>query len=76
MNGLTHLTEFLKLLTSCGHPFSLHHYRPDAIMVAFAVPGSRYEIYFFEDHVEISTFNGDESVSRDLAPVIAIVKEE
>ena len=76
MRGLTRLTDFLKYLNSSDRPFSLHHYRPDAIMVSVAVPGVRYEIYFFEDRVEISEFGGDESVSRDLASVIAQVKKD
>lgn len=75
MKGLTQLTEFLQLLTAHGRPFSLHHYHPEAITVAFALPDERYEVYFLEDHAKVSVFAGDDGVSRDLEPAIAAIRE-
>ena len=74
MNGLIKLVGFLAILKENSVPFSLHHFRDEAITVAFALAGERYEVYFFEDHEEYSVFGGDESVEIGISSVIKRVE--
>lgn len=76
MNGLTKLNTFLNLLASKRMRFNLVQSRDDAIMVTFALVGSRYEVEFFEDRQEVSVFTGDESIDFDLKPVISHIEKE
>lgn len=76
MNGLSKLNNFLNLLTEKRMRFNLNQSRDDAIMVSFALVGTRYEIEFFEDRQEVSVFRGDESVDFDLNPVITHIQQE
>lgn len=76
MNGLTKLTQFLDHLSKKKVRFTIVQSRDDAVMVSFGLIGERYEIEFMEDHLEVCVFRGDESVSLDLAPVIARIEED
>ena len=76
MNGLKKLTDFLAFLKSRGVPYSLHHFRDEAITVCFALVGERYEVYFFDDHEEYSFFSGSESVSLDIKPLLIRIEDE
>jgi hypothetical protein len=76
MNGLTTLTQFLDYLSRKRIRFTIVQSRDDAVMVSFALVGERYEIEFMEDHLEVCVFRGDESVTLDLAPVIARIEED
>ena len=75
MNGLTKLIEFLTFLKARNVPFSLHHFRDEAITVSFALVGERYEVYFFEDHEEHSCFVGSKAVELDLKPLLNRIDE-
>jgi len=76
MNGLTRLNEFLNFLAAKRMRFSLVQSRDDAIMVSFALVGTRYEVEFFEDRQEVSVFTGDESIDFDLQPVVSHIENE
>ena len=76
MNGLTKLVKFLAFLKARNVPFSLHHFRDEAITVSFALVGERYEVYFFEDHEEYSFFIGNEDVELNLEPLFKRIDEE
>jgi len=63
--AFSRLLAFLANLRSRKIQFRIEQQRDDAIMVSFAVVGRRLEVEFFEDHLEFSTFDGDESVESD-----------
>ncbi len=75
MNGLTKLVEFLAYLNARNMPYSLHHFRDEAITVSFALVGERYEVYFFEGHEEYSCFSGSEAVELDMKPLFDHIDE-
>jgi hypothetical protein len=71
------LLRFLQRLHDIsGTPwYRLEHSRYDAITVAVDMPGIRLEIDFFDDHIEYSTFEGDESVFDDQDRLFALIEE-
>jgi hypothetical protein len=53
----------------------LEYSRDDAITVAVDMPGVRLEVDFFDDHIEYSVFEGDESVFDDQERLFALIEE-
>ena len=49
--------------------------RDDVIMVSFTLVGVRVEVDFFEDHIEYSTFQGDESVASDVVGLFTVIAQ-
>lgn len=57
MSTLSELLSFLCRLEQAKISYRIEHNRDEAIMIIVCVPGSRYEIEFFDDgSVEIETF--------------------
>ena len=44
-------------------------------MVTLTVVGARIEVDFFDDHIEFSVFEGDESVEDDSDKLFRIIRE-
>jgi hypothetical protein len=56
----TKLLQFLNDLDDGSISYSLHHYRENAVMIAVAVPGERWEIEFLDDgSIEVERFISD-----------------
>lgn len=65
LRGLRDLLPFLNYLNEARVWHRLEHLRDDAIMVSVHMVGTRLEVEFFDDHIEDSLFEGDESVLDD-----------
>ena len=65
LNGIQDLLPFLKFLRDRRIWFKLESLRDDSVTVEIHLVGVRLEIDFFDDHIEYSTFTGDESVDDD-----------
>jgi hypothetical protein len=77
LGGLADLLPFLQHLNSISRSpwFRLEYSRDDAITVAVDMPGVRLEVDFFDDHIEYSLFEGDESVHDDQERLFALIEE-
>ena len=73
LGGLKDLLSFVNFLKGRKISYIIEHTRDDAIMVSFTLVGVRVEVDFFEDHIEYSTFQGDESVASDVAGLFAVI---
>ena len=71
-NSMSNLTAFLQKLEKGRIDYTVTHQREDALLVAVALPGERWEIEFFSDGtVEVEQFVSsgeiyDEEVLREL----------
>jgi hypothetical protein len=63
--SINNLIPFLKDLRALSVKFSLKSSRDDAVAVCFTLVGCRVEVDLFKDHVEFSSFAGDEGVHDD-----------
>lgn len=72
-NRLLHL---LNLLNRKKLMFRLDQQSDDAVMVSFAFVGMRVEVEVFEDHIEFSTFSGDESVQIGEDKLFKLIEEK
>lgn len=70
------LLRLLTLLNKKKLMFRLEQQRDEAIMVSFAFVGMRVEVEVFEDHLEFSTFAGDEGVDSDEARLFRLIEEK
>ena len=77
LKGVVDLLVFLQLLNDISERpwYRLKHTRYDAVTVEIYMPGLRLEIEFFDDHIEYSTFEGDESVHDDQNRLFALIEE-
>jgi hypothetical protein len=77
LSGIKDLLPFLQFLYDMrGRPwYLLRHTRYDAVTVELHMPGVRLEVDFFDDHIEYSTFEGDESVHDDQERLFALIEE-
>ena len=77
LGGIRDLLPFLQMLKDMrDRPwYRLVHARYDAVMVEIDMPGVRLEVEFFDDHIEYSTFEGDESVHDDQEKLFALIEE-
>jgi hypothetical protein len=75
LNGLQDLVPFLNFLRKEKISYELDCVRDDAIMVTLTVVGARIEVEFFDDHIEFSVFEGDESVDDDSDRLFRIIRE-
>ncbi len=75
LSGLKDLLSFVNFLNRKKISYIIEHSRDDAIMVSFTLVGARVEVDFFDDHIEYSTFIGDESVRSDEAGLFAIIAQ-
>ncbi len=73
--GLKDLLSFVNYLGKARIWYRLEHLRDDALMVSIHMVGMRMEVEFFDDHVEFTTFSGDESVDRDQGRLFAMLDE-
>lgn len=72
-------SRLLRLLNTLNRKklmFRLEQQTDDAVMVSFAFVGMRVEVEVFEDHLEFSTFEGDESVDSDEARLFKLIDEK
>ena len=75
LRGLNDLLPFLNFLKRKRVSYRLDHERFDALMVSVTLLGERFEIDFFEDHIEYSRFTGDESVQDDQATLFRLIAD-
>ena len=75
LRGLEDLLAFLNVLRKEKISYQLDCVRDDAIMVTLTVVGARIEVDFFDDHIEFSVFEGDESVEDDSDKLFRIIRE-
>ena len=75
LRGLQDLLPFLNVLRKEKISYQLDCIRDDAIMVTLTVVGARIEVDFFDDHIEFSVFEGDESVEDDPDLLFRIIRE-
>ena len=73
LNGLSGLLRFLSLLRERKIHFRISQQTDDSLEVAFDMVGVRCEVSFFVDHIEFSTFKGDESVETDPVALLSLV---
>ncbi|HRJ44661.1 MAG: hypothetical protein KJZ86_04170 [Caldilineaceae bacterium] len=71
-NSMKKLTAFLFQLDAERIEYSLAHQREDAVLVAVAVPGERWEVEFFGDgSVEVERFvSSGEIYDEDILQVL------
>lgn len=72
--SIADLIPFLNFLNSEKIHYRIEHLRDDSIMVSFTLVALRIELDFFEDHVEFSTFKGDESVEDDSELLLDLIR--
>jgi hypothetical protein len=75
MNQFKKMLEFLDLMRSHKIPVRITQEAEDSLMISFALPGSRYEVYFYEDDMVYSVFQGSEALVDDFPALIAEIKE-
>ncbi len=77
LKGTKDLLPFLQFLNDISERpwYRLEHSRYDTVTVEIDMPGTRLEIDFFDDHIEYSTFGGDESVLDDQERLFALINE-
>jgi hypothetical protein len=75
LHGIQDLISFLNYLKGRKIHFRLDSLREDAVMVRFTLVGARIEIEFFDDHIEFSSFLGDESVHDDLDVLLGLIRD-
>ena len=75
LRGLEDLLAFVNVLRKEKISYQLDCVRDDAIMVTLTVVGARIEVDFFDDHIEFSVFEGDESVEDDSDKLFRIIRE-
>jgi hypothetical protein len=75
LRGVADLIPFLAYLDDQRIHYALSRHRDDTVMVTFTVVGARVEVDFFDDHIEFSTFKGNEDVERDPAALYAAMRE-
>jgi len=75
LNGLQDLLPFMNFLRKEKIWYRMDCLRDDAIMVTLTVVGARIEVEFFDDHIEFSVFEGDESVDDDTDRLFRIIRE-
>lgn len=68
--------EILKILERAKVKFRLARDRPDTIRIDATLYGLRLEIECFDDnHVEVSTFRGDEDIEGEYDFLLKILSE-
>lgn len=75
MNGIQDLIPFLLFLRKRRIHFELASCRDDAVMVTITLVGARVEIDFFDDHIEFSTFSGDEAVEDEPEALLKVIDQ-
>jgi hypothetical protein len=62
-SSLAHVADFLRRLEEARIHFTLTSVREGAVMVQVTVPGERWEVEFFPDHMpEVEVFRSDGSI--------------
>ncbi|WP_421724246.1 hypothetical protein [Bauldia sp.] len=76
LTGIKDLLKFIQHLNDISGAawYRLSHDRYDAVMVSIDMVGVRLELEFFEDHIEYSVFEGDESVHDDQERLFALLE--
>ena len=75
LRGMPDLLAFLNFLRDRKIWFRLEHLRDDAVMVSVHMVGTRLEVEFFDEHIEYSVFEGDESVHDDQVRLFQLIDE-
>jgi hypothetical protein len=77
LTGINDLLPFLNYLRGIRDVpwYRVKHSRDDAITLEIYMPEIRLEIDFFDDHIEYSLFEGDESVFDDQERLFALIEE-
>ena len=78
-NTFDNLLRFLNNLQEAQLSYTLAHHRDEAVMIAVAVPGERWEIEFLDDgSVEVERFisNGEISAEEALNELLTIYAEQ
>ncbi len=77
LTGIKDLLPFLQHLRDISSApwFRLYYDRYDAVMVEVDLVGVRLEVEFFDDHIEYSVFEGDESVLDDQTRLFALIDQ-
>ena len=65
LGGIKDFLPFVEFLRDHRIWFRIESLRHDAVTVEIHLVGVRLEVEFFDDHIEYSTFTGDESVEDD-----------
>lgn len=76
LRDINDLLPFLAFLRKNKIWFSLDSIRDDTIMITLTLFSMRIEIDIFQDHIEYSCFNGDESVHDDIAALFALIARD
>ncbi len=74
LRGIADLIPFLAYLDDQHIHYALSRNRDDSVMVTFTVVGARVEVDFFDDHIEFSTFTGNEDVVCEPAALYAVMR--
>ena len=75
LNGIKDLISFVEFLRDRKVWFRIESLRDDAVTVVIHLVGLRLEVEFFDDHIEYSSFTGDESVEDDSQKLFALIEE-
>ena len=75
LTGIKDLLPFVEFLRDRKIWFRMDSLRHDAITVEIHLVGIRLEVEFFDDHIEYSTFTGDETVQDDQKKLFDILSE-
>jgi hypothetical protein len=76
MDPFRHLLAFINFLRVKRIRFTIMQSRDDAIMLAFATFGARYELEFLDDGPVYSIFRGSEAVADDYPALIQMIENE
>ncbi|WP_460449430.1 hypothetical protein [Alsobacter sp. SYSU BS001988] len=75
-SGLVDLIPFCDWLQKKGRHFFIEYYGNDAVTVTVTVVGKRFEVSFFEDHIEFSEFIGNEQVLTQTETMVAEIDSD
>ncbi len=75
LSGIIDLISFLHLLERNKIWFRLDRLRQESVMVTIHMVSRRLEVDFFQDHIEYSWYDGDESVHDDQGWLYDVLEE-
>ncbi len=76
LNGIRDLLLFLNFLKDRSISYRIEHMRADSVMVTLTLVGIRIEVDFFDNHVEYSTFTGDERALDDQTRLFKLLNKD
>ncbi len=74
MSNLHKFFAFLAVLRKYKVPYTITQVADETLMVSYAAPGVRYEVYLDPDDVTYSVFEGTEDIFGDIETLTADIE--